>query len=67
MQGILTYTHTLTVKRMYDAKLRKRGILGWTLFVSLNEVSSNNLTITKELSKIGGRINALRELRCGIH
>ena len=44
----------------------KREILGWTLFVSWDEVFSSNRTISEDLSKIGWRMYTLRQLRCGV-
>ena len=58
--------HILALKRMYNANLSKRQVLGWTLFMSGDEVSSRNPTIPNELSKIGWRMNALHHLRFGI-
>ena len=44
-----------------------RGVMRWTLFVSLDEVFSSNPITSHLISKIGWRMNSHGKLRCDVH
>ena len=59
VQGVFTCTHS-HLKKCMMLILAKKGVFGWTLFVSWDKVSSSNPNIPNEIFNKVWRMNSVR-------
>ena len=59
------FTHTYLNNWLMIMNENGEG-LGWTLFVSWDELFCSNLTISQDLYNVGWRVYNIRDLRCGV-